>query len=75
MKEGRRRIRKKAEKQDGSNIERENKNRKRKDRHIWMEVIRHRKSPTSFQFTGTAPLYPLDRRIGRAERSEYCGNE
>ena len=30
MKEGRRRIRKKAEKQDGSNIERENKKQKEK---------------------------------------------
>jgi ATP-dependent Zn protease len=68
--EGRRKTRKKEVKTDGGNIERENKNRKRKDRHHWMEVIRHLKSPTSFQFTGTAPLYPLDRRIGSAERSE-----
>ena len=62
------------EKQDGSNNERENENRKRKDGHYWMEVILHLNSPTSFQFTGTAPLYPLDRRIGSAERSEYCDN-
>jgi hypothetical protein len=54
-------------------MKKEVKDRNRKDRCHWKEIICRLKNPIAFNLTETAPLYPLDRGISRADRSpEHC---